>query len=79
MNGKQLIMLAADFAAGGITADMIQDQYGDGVLSSVLAIAGGSIAGVVTNGVLEAIDRETGIISDVGSVVDDVIDTFKFW
>ena len=79
MNGKQLIMLAADFVAGGITADMIKDEYGDGVLSSVLAIAGGSIAGVVTNSVLEAVDRETGIISDVGSVVDDVIDTFKFW
>lgn len=79
MDGKSIVMLAADLAAGSITADIIHEKYGGGVLASVLAIGGGSIAGAVTHGVLETVDRHTGIVSDVGGLVDDVIDTFKFW
>ena len=79
MDGKDIIKLAADFAAGGITADAIKEAYGEGVLSSVLAIAGGFGAGMLTNAALDVLDKHTGIVSDVGSVVDDVIDTFKFW
>ena len=79
MNGTDIIKLAADLTVGAISADAIKEQFGEGVLSSVLAIAGGSVAGAVTHGLLNAIDKETGIVSDVGGVVDDVIDTFKFW
>jgi hypothetical protein len=76
MNGKDIVKLAAEFAAGGITADAIKDKYGDGVLSSVLAIGGGIGVGILTNSVLDAIDKETGIVSDVGSLIDDVFDIF---
>lgn len=79
MNGKDIVMLAADLAAGSITADAIHEQYGGGVLASVLALAGGSVAGAVTHTALNTLDRHTGIVSDVGGLVDDVIDTFKFW
>lgn len=51
----------------------------EGVLSSVLAIAGGSIAGVAVDTALDILERETGIVSDLGILVDDVVDTFKFW
>ncbi len=79
MDGKQIIKLAADLAAGGITADAIKEHYGEGVLSSVLAISGGLVAGVAVNTALDVLDSHTGIVSDVGGVVDDVIGTFKFW
>jgi outer membrane lipoprotein SlyB len=79
MNGKDIIKLAADLAAGGITANAIRDHYGEGVLSAVLAISGGAIAGIAVNKALDVLDDHTGIVSDLGSVVDDVVDTFKFW
>lgn len=74
MNGKDIIKLAADFAAGGITADAIKEQYGDGVLSSVLAIGGGLAAGVATNAALDLLDKHTGIVSDVGGIIDNLFD-----
>lgn len=76
MNGKDIVKLAAEFAAGGITADAIKEKYGDGVLSSVLAIGGGIGVGILTNTALDALDRETGIVSDVGGLIDDVLDLF---
>lgn len=74
MNGKDIIKLAADLAAGGITADAIKEQYGDGVLSSVLAIGGGLAAGVATNAALDLLDKHTGIVSDIGGAIDDLFD-----
>ena len=76
MQGVDIVKLAADFAAGSITADAIHEVYGDGILSSVLAIAGGGVAGATTNYLLDALDRETGIVSDLGSAVDDILDIF---
>lgn len=79
MNGKDIVKLAADLAAGGITANAIRDHYGEGVLSAVLAISGGAIAGIAVNKALDVLDDHTGIVGDLGSVVDDVIGTFKLW
>ena len=76
MTGTDIVKLAASFATGAVTASYIEDQYGEGVLGMVLAIAGGSIAGSVTNTVLDVVDRETGIVSDIGSLVDDVFSIF---
>lgn len=76
MQGKDIIKLAAEFAAGGISADAISEQYGESVLSSVLAIAGGSIAGAVTGAAIDVLDEYTGIVSGVGSVIDDITDWF---
>ena len=76
MDGKDIIKLAVDFAAGGITANAIQEQYGDSVLTTVMAIAGGSLAGLAANSLLDIVDRETGIVSDIGGVVDDVFSIF---
>jgi hypothetical protein len=79
VTGNELIRLAASYAAGDVSADWIANQYGASVFSSVFAIASGGIAGVAVNKALDVVDYHTGIVSDVGSVVDDVIDTFKFW
>lgn len=79
MDGKDIIKLAVDLAAGSITADAIKEEFGEGVLSSVLALGGGLGVGLLTNAALDTIDKHTGIVSDVGSLVDDVVDTFKFW
>lgn len=72
MNGKDVIKLAADLATGGITANAIKEKYGDGVLSSVLAIGGGLAAGVATNAALDLLDKHTGVVSDVGGIIDDL-------
>lgn len=76
MDGKDIVKLAASFSTGAITASYIEEQYGEGVLGMVLAIAGGSIAGSVTNSLLDIVDRETGIVSDIGGLVDDVFSIF---
>lgn len=76
MDGKIIAILAADLAVGGITASAIQETYGEGVLGTVLALAGGSIAGLATNAALSVVDRETGIVSDVGGLIDDVFSIF---
>ena len=76
MDGKDIIKLAADLSAGSITAAAIKETYGEGILSTVAAIAGGSMAGVVTNSLIDVVDRETGIVSDLGSLVDDVFSIF---
>jgi hypothetical protein len=76
MDGKDIIKLAADLSAGSITAAAIKETYGEGILSTVAALAGGSIASVVTNSLIDVVDRETGIVSDLGSLVDDVFSIF---
>lgn len=75
--GTDIVKLAADLAAGSITTDIIKEKFGEGVLASVLSIGGGIGVGVGVNYLLDAIDRETGIVSDVGSLVDDVLDIFN--
>jgi hypothetical protein len=76
MEGRDIVKLAAEFAAGSISADHIKSVYGEGVLSSVLALSGGALTGIATGALLDLVDRETGIVSDVGSLVDDVLDLF---
>jgi hypothetical protein len=76
MNGTDIVKLAVDLGTGAITASAIEEMYGEGVLGSVLALAGGSIAGVAAHGALNVIDQHTGIVSDVGSLIDDVFDLF---
>ena len=76
MDGKSVVMLAADLAAGSISAHKIKEVYGDGILASVLAIGGGAVTGLAVNAALEYLDDETGIVSDIGSVIDDVFSIF---
>jgi hypothetical protein len=76
IKGKTVVELAADLAAGVITEDLIKDQLGEGVLNSVLALAGGSVVGVGVSKLLDVLDEETGIVSDLGGVVDDVLGLF---
>lgn len=76
ISGKTAVELAADLAAGAITQKAIEEAYGGGMLATVLGIGGGVIAGIVTSKALQAIDRETGIIGDLGSLVDDVFSIF---
>jgi hypothetical protein len=76
MNGKDIVKLSADLAAGSITADFIKEKYGDTVLSTVLGVGAGIGVGMLTNKALDVLDRETGIVSDVGGLIDDVLDLF---
>ena len=76
MPGKTVVELAADLAAGAITQQAIRSVYGDSMLTAVLGIGGGVVAGVAANAALEWLDRETGIVSDLGSVVDDIFSIF---
>jgi hypothetical protein len=75
MDTKTAIKLSADLAAGTITESHIRRAYGDTALATVLGIAAGVGVGYAVNEVLEVIDNETGIVSDVAGVVDDVIGT----
>ena len=72
MQGKDLVKLAGDLAVGAITEDFIKAKYGSVVLAMVVAAG----AGYATNSVLNAIDEETGIVSDLGGVVDDFLSIF---
>jgi hypothetical protein len=76
ISGKSIVELAAELSVGSISADAIKNHYGDGILSSVLAIGGGSLAGALTGSTLNVIDRETGIVSDIGELIDDVFSIF---
>lgn len=76
MQGKTAVELAADLAAGAVTQQAIRSIYGDSVLTAVLGIGGGVVAGIAANTALEWLDRETGIVSDLGSVVDDIFSIF---
>lgn len=73
MEGKQLVKLAADFSAGTATAAMIREQYGEGVLSAVAALAAGGLVGVATDAALDVLDEHTGVVSAAGDVVDAVV------
>lgn len=70
MTGKELTKLAVDFSAGSITAAAIKRQYGEGVLSTVAALAAGGVMGLATDAALDMLDKHTGAVSAVGSVVD---------
>ena len=74
--GKSVVELAADLAAGLITEKTIKQLYGDTMLTTVLGIGGGIAAGYFADAALKVLDRETGIVSDLGSLVDDVLDLF---
>ncbi len=76
MQGKTAVELATDLAAGAITQQAIRSVYGDSMLTAVLGIGGGIVAGVAANAALEWLDRETGIVSDLGNVVDDIFSIF---
>lgn len=76
MSGKTVVELAADLAAGAITQQAIRNIYGDSMLTAVLGIGCGVVTGVAANAALEWLDRETGIVSDLGSVVDDIFSIF---
>ena len=76
MSGKTVVELASDLAAGAITQQAIRSIYGDSVLTTVLSIGGGVVAGIAANTAMEWLDSETGIVSDLGSVVDDIFSIF---
>lgn len=73
--GKTIVDLSTELAAGLITQQAIEELYGPGILAAVMGITGAGIAGMA----LDTLDRHTGLVSDVYGVVDDVIDSFKFW
>ena len=77
MEGKQLVKLAVDFSAGTITAAAIREKYGDGVLSTVAALAAGGIAGLAADVALDVLDQHTGVVSAAGDVVDVGIGAVK--
>lgn len=76
LKGKTIVELALDLAAGAVTEKAIREQLGEGVLTRVLSISGGLAAGVVASSLINTIDKETGIVSDIGSLVDDIFDLF---
>ena len=54
--GNLAVRLAADMAAGTITAEAIKRMYGDSVLTTVLGIGSGVVAGVVADTALDILD-----------------------
>ena len=76
MTGTDLTKLAIDLSAGTVTAALIKERYGAGVLSSVAALAAGGLVGIATNAAVDILDEHTGIVSGIGGLVDDVFDLF---
>jgi len=73
MEGRELVKLAADFSAGTVTAAYIKQTFGEGVFSTVAALAAGGVAGLVTDALVETVDQHTGVVSAAGKVVDSGI------
>lgn len=76
MQGKQIITGAADLTVGALTGNAISEKLGGGLTGLVSGAAVGIVAGVATQKALQALDDETGIVSDLGSVIDDVFSIF---
>lgn len=77
MEGREIVKLAADFSAGTVTAAYIKQVYGEGVLSTVAALATGGIAGIAVDKLIDLVDDQTGIVTAAGSVVDVGISSVK--
>lgn len=81
VNTETLATLAIGFASGSITEDYIRSNYGDSVVTDVMALVGGTIVGsAVATGAsgmvgdaLRSIDDHTGLVS----LADDVIDSLN--
>ena len=76
MTGKDLVKLSVDLSTGAITQQLIREKYGDSVLTTVLGLGTAGLVGVATDAILDIIDDNTGIVSDLGGVVDDVFSIF---
>lgn len=77
MQGRELVKLAADFSAGTASAAYIKRVYGEGVFSTVAALAAGGVVGLLTDAALDELDKHTGVVSAAGSVVDEGIGMVK--
>lgn len=77
MDGKQLIKLAADFSAGTVTAAAIREKYGEGVLTTIAALAAGGVVGIATDAAIDVLDEHTGVVTAAGEVVDTVLNPVK--
>lgn len=77
MEGREIVKLAADFSAGTVTASYIKQVYGEGVLSTVAALAAGGIAGIAVDKLIDLVDDHTGVVTAAGSVVDAGISSVK--
>lgn len=66
--------LAIALASGAITAEAISDQYGEGVLGTVLGmVAGGAVASVAIPATRVAMELDpTGILKGTSNIVEDV-------
>lgn len=76
IRGKDVVELAVDAAVGTTVAGVIEESLGEGILSDVLSVSAGMVAGGVTHKALKIIDDETDIVSDVGGLMDDVLSIF---
>ncbi len=73
---KDLVALAAGFAAGTISQDSLLDILGnDSLVDKVVSMAGGvAIGGVATSVARRALDLDpTGVIDSVTDIMDDVV------
>lgn len=72
MEASDIAKLAADLSIGAITADAIREHYGDGILSAVLGIAGGSIVAGLAAPLVSSLMDETGVSGLIDDVADEV-------
>jgi len=71
MTGSQIAKLGVMLASGEITQDYIENTYGKGILTTVLALGTGAVVGTVVNSLMD----NTG----VSSVLDSVTDSLFNW
>jgi len=77
--GHEVQKLAAQIAAGSITYDLITDEYGGDMASSVMAFVGGGVAESVVGSTYD-VAREIPVVGDVldvsAGVVGDIAEGF---
>jgi hypothetical protein len=72
---KNIALLATALATGALTESAIEDEFGSGVLSTVLAYTGGSVGAGLATAVVSGV-LDTNIGRGVTSTVDDVVGGF---
>ena len=76
MNGNDVITGLIDLGVGAATGDLVSEKLGGGIGGLLGGAVVGSIAGGLTNELVKKVNNETGIIDDLGGLLDDVFDLF---
>jgi len=76
MSGKDILTGLIDLGVGAATGNVVSEKLDGGLTGLLGGAIVGSVAAGLTNELVKKVNDETGIIDDVGGLIDDVFDLF---